>query len=205
MSVIIFPYQSIVSVPPKSGCVIRISQNLCIYLHNFKKAVTLRKNKEMSHFNMMKKRYIILILLSCFFHALVPAQQKTARVDKSLTIFSDVLRQLDMNYADTLNYEQLTETAINAMLRKLDPYTVYLPKKKDDDLRMMTQGKYGGIVAQLIHVLSGHTAKEIVDADLYFIDRISLREHLSPTRSNGLVAMLKQMRDYALAFQALGQ
>ena len=60
-----------------------------------------------------------------------------------------------------------------------------------------------GIVALLIHVLSGHTAKEIIDADLYFIDRIQLREHLSPTRSNGLVAMLKQMRDYALTFQAL--
>ena len=96
---------------------------------------------------MMKKRYIILILLLCFFHALVSAQQKTARVDESLTIFSDVLRQLDMNYVDTLNYEQLTETAINAMLRKVDPYTVYFPKKKDDDLRMMTQGKYGGIGA----------------------------------------------------------
>ena len=101
----------------------------------------------MSHFNMMKKRYIILILLLCFFHALVSAQQKTARVDEALTIFSDVLRQLDMNYVDTLNYEQLTETAINAMLRKVDPYTVYFPKKKDDDLRMMTQGKYGGIGA----------------------------------------------------------
>lgn len=60
-----------------------------------------------------------------------------------------------------------------------------------------------GIVALLIHVLSGHTAKEIMEADLYFIDRIQLREHLSPTRSNGLVAMFKQMRDYALAFQAL--
>lgn len=60
-----------------------------------------------------------------------------------------------------------------------------------------------GIVALLIHVLSGHTAKEVLDADLYFIDRIQLREHLSPTRSNGIVAMLKQMRDYALAFQAL--
>lgn len=60
-----------------------------------------------------------------------------------------------------------------------------------------------GIVALLIHVLSGHTAKEIMEADLYFIDRIQLREHLSPTRSNGLVAMLKQMRDYALTFQAL--
>ena len=58
-----------------------------------------------------------------------------------------------------------------------------------------------GIVALLIHVLSGHTAQEIVDADLYFIDRISLREHLSPTRSNGLLAMIKQIRMYALAYK----
>ncbi len=59
-----------------------------------------------------------------------------------------------------------------------------------------------GIVALLIRVLSNHTPDEIVASDLYFIDRINLREHLSPTRSNGLVAMLKQMRLYALAFQA---
>lgn len=57
-----------------------------------------------------------------------------------------------------------------------------------------------GIVALLIDVLSGHTPKEIIDADLYFIDRIGLREHLSPTRSNGVAAMLKQMRLYALAW-----
>lgn len=57
-----------------------------------------------------------------------------------------------------------------------------------------------GIVALLIKVLSGHTAKEIVDADLYFIDKINLREHLSPTRSNGLAAMLKQMRLFALTY-----
>ena len=57
-----------------------------------------------------------------------------------------------------------------------------------------------GIVALLIRVLSGHTPREIADADLYFIDRIQLREHLSPTRSNGLAAMLKQMRLFALAF-----
>ena len=58
-----------------------------------------------------------------------------------------------------------------------------------------------GIVALLIRVLSGHTPREILDADLYFIDRIGLREHLSPTRSNGLLAMVKQMRVYALAFE----
>jgi len=59
-----------------------------------------------------------------------------------------------------------------------------------------------GIVALLLHVLSGHTPEEIIKADLYFIDRIGLREHLSPTRSNGVAAMLKQMRLYALAYSA---
>ena len=57
-----------------------------------------------------------------------------------------------------------------------------------------------GIIALLIRVLSGHTPQEILDTDLYFIDRIGLKDHLSPTRSNGLLAMVKQMRLYALAF-----
>lgn len=60
-----------------------------------------------------------------------------------------------------------------------------------------------GIVALLVRVLSGQTPQEILDADLYFIDRIGLREHLSPTRSNGLGAMLKQMKMYALAFKTI--
>ena len=59
-----------------------------------------------------------------------------------------------------------------------------------------------GIIALLIRVLSGHTPDEILAADLYFIDRIGLKDHLSPTRSNGLLAMIKQMRVYALAFKA---
>ncbi len=58
-----------------------------------------------------------------------------------------------------------------------------------------------GIVSLLIRVLSGHEPKEIMDADLAFIDRIGLRENLSPTRSNGLLAMVKQMKLYALAYQ----
>ena len=57
-----------------------------------------------------------------------------------------------------------------------------------------------GIIALLIRVLSGHTPQEILDADLYFIDRIGLKDHLSPTRSNGLLAMVKQIRVYALAY-----
>ncbi len=58
-----------------------------------------------------------------------------------------------------------------------------------------------GIIVLLIRVLSGHTPQEILDTDLYFIDRIGLKDHLSPTRSNGLLAMVKQIRMYALAFK----
>ena len=62
-----------------------------------------------------------------------------------------------------------------------------------------------GIVSLLISILSDHTPQEILDADLYFIEKIGLKEHLSPTRSNGLVAMVKQMRMYALAFRTKEQ
>ncbi|MDF2518515.1 MAG: Fe-S metabolism protein SufE [Sphingobacterium sp.] len=58
-----------------------------------------------------------------------------------------------------------------------------------------------GLVSLMVKVLSGHTAKEIVDADLYFVDEIGLKEHLSPTRANGLLSMIKQMKLYALALQ----
>lgn len=61
-----------------------------------------------------------------------------------------------------------------------------------------------GIIALLIRVLTDHTPQEIIDADLYFIDQIGLKDHLSPTRSNGLLAMIKQMKMYALAFKTKG-
>ncbi len=57
-----------------------------------------------------------------------------------------------------------------------------------------------GIIALLIQVISGHSPKEILDADFYFIDKIGLRDHLSPTRSNGLLAMVKQIKAYAMAY-----
>lgn len=62
-----------------------------------------------------------------------------------------------------------------------------------------------GIVSLLVRVLSGHTPDEILAADLRFIEEIGLTEHLSPTRSNGLVAMVKQMRLYALAYKTKGE
>ena len=77
------------------------------------------------------------------------AADRTFTIDKNLNIYYDVMRQIDMNYVDTLNYKDLTETAINAMLKKIDPYTIYYPKSKDDELKMMTTGKYGGIGAMI--------------------------------------------------------
>ena len=78
---------------------------------------------------------------------------------------------------------------------------------KDGLLNVQAEGDaliVKGIVALLGRVLSDHTPQEILVADLYFIESIGLREHLSPTRSNGLLAMLKQMKLYALAYQARG-
>lgn len=84
---------------------------------------------------------------------------------------------------------------------------VWLTARRESDGRITFRGDseaviVRGIVSLLIRVLSGHRPAEILSTDLYFIDRIGLREHLSPTRSNGLVSMLKQMRIYALAYQA---
>ncbi len=96
-------------------------------------------------------RYIFLLILGSWL--LIPsisAKKPTSRVDQSLSIYNDVMRQLDINYADTLNYEKLTETSINQMLRQLDPYTTYLPEEKTNDLRFMTTGKYGGIGALIM-------------------------------------------------------
>ena len=91
----------------------------------------------------MRRLLFILLLIPVCLTA--QERQSTTRADECITIFNDVMRQVDVNYVDTLNYEDLTETAINAMLHKIDPYTIYYPKKNDRELRMMTTGKYGGI------------------------------------------------------------
>jgi carboxyl-terminal processing protease len=91
----------------------------------------------------------ILLLLAVVLYGIIGvfAQSKSARSEQSVVVFNDVLRQLDMSYVDTLPYEKMTETAINQMLRQVDPYTVYYPKDKDRELKMMTTGKYGGVGA----------------------------------------------------------
>lgn len=86
----------------------------------------------------------LLVSLSLYVRADEP---ETSDIHKCVGIYTDVMRQLDMNYTDTLDYNLLTKTAINQMLYKIDPYTVYIPKEEDESLKMMTTGKYGGIGA----------------------------------------------------------
>lgn len=83
---------------------------------------------------------------------------------------------------------------------------VWLDAKKADDGTIQFRADSDaiivkGIISMLVNVLSGHTPEEILSSDLHFIDDIGLSEHLSPTRSNGLLAMVKQMRAYAAAFK----
>ncbi len=113
--------------------------------------------------------------------------------------------QLILDYADELKENPFPEADRNAQ-NLIDGcqsqvwFTVRMEEGKmiingDSDAQLVK-----GIVALLIHVLSGHTPQEILSTELYFIDRIGLRGHLSPTRSNGVAAMLKQLKLYALAY-----
>ena len=119
----------------------------------------------------MKK---LLLLPGLFLALSIMAESKTTRIDKNLTIYTDVMRQLDINYVDTLNYDELIKTSINTMLRQVDPYTIYIPESEDDDLRMMTTGKYGGIGAIIMQR----------DSDVYVSDPY---EHM-PAAESGLMA-----------------
>lgn len=112
--------------------------------------------------------------------------------------------QLIVEYANELKKHPMPEADKNDR-NKIDgcQSTVWFTAKMEGD-KLVYNGDSDallvkGIVALLLHVLSGHTPQEIVKADLYFIDRIGLREHLSPTRSNGVAAMLKQMKLYAIS------
>ncbi len=92
------------------------------------------------------KRTLISFLFAGFILTSVYSNgNKTFRINKNFTVFNSVLRELDMYYADTLNYDKLLKSAIDNMLAELDPYTVYMPEEETSDLKFMTTGEYGGI------------------------------------------------------------
>jgi carboxyl-terminal processing protease len=99
---------------------------------------------------MKQKLYTFLgLFILVFFVALsLQAQDKNNfELSKNIEIYVDVLRQLNLNYADDINPGDLNKTAIDAMLRELDPYTIYVPESKLEDFELMTKGEYGGIGA----------------------------------------------------------
>ncbi len=101
----------------------------------------------------MKKNFInflILIVISSSLFALTPAEKRSFRISKNLSIFNSVFRELDMFYVDTLNYDKVMKTTLDQMLAKLDPYTVYVPEEETDDLKFMTTGEYAGIGAMIM-------------------------------------------------------
>jgi len=109
----------------------------------------------------MIKRNLIasLLLISLLVNA---ADTKTFRITKNLSIFNSVFRELDAFYVDTLDYDKMTNNAINQMLSRFDPYTVYIPEKQTDDLKFMTTGEYAGIGA-----LIGKNGKDIYVTEPY--------------------------------------
>jgi len=103
----------------------------------------------------MKKNYIFRVsLLISFVLVIVCAnaqddynQTKTTRISRNFDIFNSVLRELDLNYVDTLDYSKIVKDGIDYMLDNIDPYTVYIPESQEDDLTMMTSGEYAGVGA----------------------------------------------------------
>jgi len=100
------------------------------------------------------KKILYLSLIFFFFlgsvNGTTPADKRSFRISKNLTIFNSLFRELDLNYVDTLNYDKMVKTTIDNMLDKLDPYTVYMPEDETDDLKFMTTGEYAGIGALIM-------------------------------------------------------
>ena len=117
--------------------------------------------------------------------------------------------QLIVEYANELKKNPLpAEDKTDSNLIDGCQSKVWITCRKGEDGKLYFKGDSDallvqGIVALILQVFNGHTAKEILDTQLYFIERIGLQEHLSPTRSNGVVAMVKQIRMFALAYQAV--
>ncbi len=104
---------------------------------------------------------IIFSMLSVNLWA-APKDNRTFRISKNLSVFNTVFRELEAYYVDTLNYDKMMKTAIDEMLSKLDPYTVYMPEEETSDLTFMTTGEYAGIGAMIMK-----TGNDIVVSEPY--------------------------------------
>lgn len=101
----------------------------------------------------MKKAFLLHIIcwgVSIVLIAAPKPNQRTFRISKNLSVFNSVFRELDAYYVDTLNYDKMMKTALDEMLAKMDPYTVYMPEEETSDLTFMTTGEYAGIGAMIM-------------------------------------------------------
>ncbi len=89
--------------------------------------------------------YILIVIASFCFTNIYAQDQNNFELSKNLEIYADLLRQLNLNYADDIKPGELNTTAIDALLAKLDPYTVYVPESRREDFELITKGEYGGI------------------------------------------------------------
>lgn len=94
---------------------------------------------------MKKLSLFLFIMVAMCASSLAQEKQNNFEISKSIDIYNNVLRYLNMNYVDEINPAELNETAINAMLKELDPYTVFIPESEIEDVRLLTMGEYGGI------------------------------------------------------------
>ena len=96
-----------------------------------------------------KKHWLWIALLpaTCAIFLSFKGDERNFLISKHLNIFHSVFRELDMLYVDTINITEVIDGGINAMVSKLDPYTVYYPEEEDEDLKMMMTGKYAGVGA----------------------------------------------------------
>lgn len=107
---------------------------------------------------------VALLALVAMLSTAVSAQQKTTRIKEAIDIYVDVLRQLDINYVDTIDYESVNEDAINYLLYQLDPYTSYYSSKDEDQFKYLRTGKYSGIGSRLLTIDSATYIEEVFDA-----------------------------------------
>lgn len=105
--------------------------------------------------NILFQRFFIAALLFSLLSVnlwAAPKDNRTFRISKNLSVFNTVFRELEAYYVDTLNYDKMMKTAIDEMLSKLDPYTVYMPEEETSDLTFMTTGEYAGIGAMIMKI-----------------------------------------------------
>ncbi len=100
--------------------------------------------------NRFKTLFLFLLIASISLNINAKEEEKYYSINKNISIFNSVLRELNTFYVDTINYNKLVETGIQNMLKSLDPYTTYMPEENGDDIKMMTSGEYGGIGSMIM-------------------------------------------------------